>query len=148
MSENICLRKALLTDVEDFYKIEKACFNEPWSKNLIFESLLADNSYYEVIQKDLDIIAVGGFEVIVGQAHIMTVAVLPEYRREGYADMLFSHLLQTLKENNINEVTLEVRVSNKPAIALYEKYGFKNYGVRKKYYVDNNEDAYIMWKID
>jgi len=83
---------------------------------------------------------------IVKKGHIVSIAVLPEYRRRGIAKKLMSNVLETLKNRyKSNEVYLEVRVSNVPAINLYEKLGFEKVKVIKGYYLDG-EDAYIMAK--
>ena len=86
----------------------------------------------------------GGFIFLGGQAHIATIAVAPEHRRQGIADVLMVELLKVAGERGYDEVTLEVRVSNEAAIALYERHGLSEVGRRKGYYGDNGEDALIM----
>ena len=79
------------------------------------------------------------------EAHITNIAVSPACRRSHIGEALLTTIIDECYRNMAKYITLEVRVSNKPAIALYEKYGFKSLGVRKGYYQDNNEDALIMW---
>ena len=82
---------------------------------------------------------------ILEEAHITTLAVHPDYRGKKIAQALLVHVFESFYREKVKFVTLEVRVSNTPAIKLYEKFGFKSLGVRKKYYQNNNEDALIMW---
>ncbi|MBU0502415.1 MAG: ribosomal protein S18-alanine N-acetyltransferase [Candidatus Margulisbacteria bacterium] len=80
-----------------------------------------------------------GVEKIAGETHIINMAVHPDYRRKGVGKKLIETIL-----NDSDVFFLEVRISNVAAQKLYEKFGFKNVGTRKKYYQDNGEDAYIM----
>jgi ribosomal-protein-alanine N-acetyltransferase len=85
-----------------------------------------------------------GLWLMVGEAHIVTVAVRERYRRMGIGERLVIAALDLAIEAEQDEATLEVRASNDPAQRLYEKYGFVRLGLRKRYYTDNNEDAVIM----
>ena len=82
---------------------------------------------------------------ILEEAHITNIAVSPDYRRKKVGEALLTTIINDCRNNGIKYITLEVRVSNTPAINLYEKYGFKSLGTRKGYYQNNNEDALIMW---
>ena len=79
-----------------------------------------------------------------GEAHIVSIAVREGFRRQGVGELLLIGSVEMALRRDAQVVTLEVRVSNAPAIALYEKYGFKQVGLRRRYYADNGEDAYIM----
>ncbi|MBI2773719.1 MAG: ribosomal protein S18-alanine N-acetyltransferase [Chloroflexi bacterium] len=79
------------------------------------------------------------------EAHITTFAVLPEHRRKRIGERMLQRLFEVAEVMGGQWLTLEVRVSNLPAQRLYEKYGFRRAGVRRRYYSDNNEDALIMW---
>ena len=83
---------------------------------------------------------------VLDEGYISNVAVGPDYRRAGIADALIDRLLTLCREHELSFVTLEVRSGNKPAIALYEKHGFKTVGLRKNYYERPREDALIMTK--
>lgn len=85
-----------------------------------------------------------GFWVMADEAHITTIAVREELQRRGIGELLLLTVFNRARELSANVVTLEVRVSNTGAQNLYLKYGFKQVGVRKAYYTDNREDAYIM----
>lgn len=79
------------------------------------------------------------------EAHVTTIGVDPAYRGQSLGELLLLSMFDAAKARGANWLTLEVRVSNEPAQALYRKYGFTVHGVRKRYYSDNNEDALIMW---
>ena len=85
-----------------------------------------------------------GFWLVAGEAHVMTIAVRPEYRGRYAGELLLATMIERAKELNASEVTLEVRVSNFAAQSLYRKYGFNEAGKRLRYYSDNQEDALIM----
>ena len=86
-----------------------------------------------------------GLWKIIDEAQIANLAIHPQYRRKGAARALLLNGLEECYKDKIKYLTLEVRVSNEAAIKLYESFGFKSLGVRKKYYQNNNEDALIMW---
>jgi ribosomal-protein-alanine N-acetyltransferase len=85
-----------------------------------------------------------GLWCMMGQGHIVTIAVRPEYRRQGIGEVLLVAILEAALETGQDEVTLEYRISNLGARAMYEKYGFSQVGVRARYYSDNHEDAVLM----
>lgn len=90
------------------------------------------------------IVGLVGLWCTMGEGHIVTIAVRPEYRRQGIGELLLVAALEAAIEAGQDEVTLEYRISNQAARALYEKYGFAKVGVRARYYSDNHEDAVLM----
>ncbi|UCH50821.1 MAG: ribosomal protein S18-alanine N-acetyltransferase [Chloroflexota bacterium] len=90
------------------------------------------------------IIAIAGFWIMVDEAHITTLAIRNAYRRRGIGEWLLIQIIEMAAQFKANVVTLEARVSNREAQALYEKYGFHKVGIRRAYYTDNGEDAVIM----
>jgi ribosomal-protein-alanine N-acetyltransferase len=86
-----------------------------------------------------------GLWLMIDEAHVTTIASRPQFRGRGYGELLLASLVEIALDINARWLTLEVRVSNEPAQALYRKYGFHVEGTRKRYYNDNNEDALIMW---
>lgn len=91
------------------------------------------------------IVGFAGLWLMVDESHVTTIAVHPDYRGQGIGELMLSSLVGISYEIGARMVTLEVRVSNAVAQNLYRKYGFKDAGVRKRYYSDNHEDALIMW---
>ena len=134
-------------DVPQVADVEASAYGKHhWSKDAFYSE--AENhiaKYYTAKNNNGDILGYLGTWHIVDEAHITTLAVRPEERRKHIADCLIVKLLEDCYNKFIKYITLEVRVSNIPAIKLYEKYGFKSLGKRKGYYQDNNEDALIMW---
>lgn len=91
------------------------------------------------------IIGFAGMWVLFDEAHITTIGVLPQYRGKGLGELLLVEMFEEAIRRGAEWLTLEVRVSNEAAQALYRKYGFTRQGLRRRYYSDNGEDAYIMW---
>jgi ribosomal-protein-alanine N-acetyltransferase len=91
------------------------------------------------------ILGFAGMWVLLDEAHVTTIGVDPVHQGRGLGEFLFVALMDEAIQRQATWVTLEVRVSNQPAQALYRKYGFTTQGRRPRYYSDNNEDAYIMW---
>lgn len=91
------------------------------------------------------IIAFAGLWLTPDEAHVTTIAVHPDYRGRGVGELMLGTLIRIAGEVGARMVTLEVRVSNFVAQNLYRKYGFREAGVRRRYYSDNHEDALIMW---
>lgn len=126
--------------------IEKLCFCDPWSENSIAYELTNRLSYWLVALEDGRVVGYIGSQSVLGESDMMNVAVHPEHRRKGIAEALVNTLSADLKARDNVCLTLEVRVSNDPAISLYEKLGFSQVGRRPNYYRNPREDAYIMRK--
>jgi [ribosomal protein S18]-alanine N-acetyltransferase len=142
------LRGLQLRDLGAIERIERSSYPTPWSRSM-FASELAKPSSICLGAFDLETDALVGYLVIsryVDAWHVMNVAVAPEHRRRGIAHSLLDRLFELTAGRGHRGYTLEVRVSNVEAIALYERLGFKPRGVRRGYYTDNREDALIMWK--
>jgi ribosomal-protein-alanine N-acetyltransferase len=97
------------------------------------------------VPRRLPILGFAGMWVLLDEAHVTTIGVDPEWQGRGLGEFLFVSLLDEALQRGATWVTLEVRVTNDTAQALYRKYGFSVQGRRPRYYSDNNEDAYIMW---
>ncbi len=132
--------------VASIAQLEKLCFSDPWSENSIATELNSRLSYWLVAVEDGEVVGYIGSQSVLGESDMMNVAVHPDHRRRGIAEMLVNALSHDLKERDNVCLTLEVRVSNKPAIALYEKLGFQQVGLRKNYYRNPKEDALILRK--
>ena len=124
--------------------LEKICFADPWSEISIASELQNLWSYWLAALEDDRVIGYVGSQSSIDEADIMNVAVHPDFRRKGIAETLINRLVADLKERGIHALLLEVRVSNAPAIALYEKLGFSQVGRRKNYYHNPKEDALIL----
>ena len=127
-------------------ELEKLCFSAPWSETAVRGELTNPLSLW-IVAVDGDTVAgYIGSQSVMGEADMMNVAVSPSYRRQGIAEKLVVSLVEKLAEQNVLSLTLEVRASNEPAIALYEKLSFLQVGRRPNYYTKPKEDALILRK--
>lgn len=134
-----------LEDVPAVHRIESASFPTPWPDYAFKQEIQSNRlAHYLVVKSGDETIGYGGMWLMVDEAHITTFAVLPEWRRRGIGARLMLALMQVARELNARIVTLEVRLSNRPARGLYGRFGFRPVGIRPRYYSDNNEDALIM----
>ena len=126
--------------------LEKLCFADPWSEMSIASELQSIWSYWVVAIDDEQLVGYIGSQSSIDETDIMNVAVHPDWRRRGIAEKLITCLIEELKKRGSHALMLEVRASNAPAIALYEKLGFQQVGRRKNYYRNPKEDALILRK--
>ena len=133
--------------LDDVVAVEAKAYGEHhWSKESFFNELNNDLAkYYCAFNEKGEIVGYCGCWQILEEAHITNIAVAPDFRRQHVGEALLTTIIKSCQKQMIKYLTLEVRVSNEPAIKLYEKYAFKSLGVRKGYYQNNNEDALIMW---
>ena len=134
------------THVAPIAALEKLCFCDPWSENSIAYELTSRLSYWLVAVENGEVVGYIGSQSVLGESDMMNVAVHPDHRRKGIAESLVQALCRDLKQRDNVRLTLEVRDSNGPAIALYEKLGFTQVGLRKNYYRNPREDARILRK--
>jgi ribosomal-protein-alanine N-acetyltransferase len=131
-------------DVPEVLAIENESFSTPWSATSFMYELTNPFSTLEVVVLNNRIIGYICTRIIAEEAHILNLAVHPEFRRRGIASKLIWNALKKLRLSAVNLVTLEVRASNTAAIKLYEKFGFEVIGNRKDYYQKPMEDAIVM----
>lgn len=134
------------SDVKAVAEIEKACFSKPWSEDGIREELTNDSARFFVFKKNGEIAGYMGMHIVLDECYIANVAVLPSHRRQGIGEKLVSNGINVAKNEGCAFITLEVRLSNASAVALYEKSGFEKVGERKNFYSDPTENALIMTK--
>lgn len=127
-------------------RLEKLCFADPWSEMSIAQELQSIWSYWVVAVHRDEVVGYIGSQSSIDETDVMNVAVHPDWRRQGIAENLIGQLIQELKNRGSHALMLEVRASNAPAIALYEKLGFRQVGLRKNYYRNPKEDALILRK--
>lgn len=140
------IRKMTQTDVHQLADLEKICFSDPWSVSAFEYELNNPLSLWLVAVEDGEVLGYVGTQTVIDESDMMNIAVLPRCRRQGIAEKLIDVLVDTLMERGSKSLTLEVRVSNSPAIALYEKLGFVQVGRRPNYYRNPKEDALILRK--
>ncbi len=136
-------------DLEKVMEIERRSFVSPWSEGLFREELWREFSN-PLVAVDPDTGETVGyivFWVIHDECHILNIAVDPSRRREGIGEKLMKACEEVSREGGASYLYLEVRESNLPAINLYRKLGYRFFGLRKGYYTDTKEDAWVMVKI-
>ncbi len=130
-------------------RIDHAVYPRPWSLGLYLGELATtEGRSYLVARQGTQVVGYAGLMVIAGDAHVTTVAVAPAHQHRGHATRLLLVLVREAVALGADRITLEVRASNVSAQRLYSRFGFAPAGARKGYYVDNREDAVIMWAID
>ena len=132
-------------DITFVYNVERKCFPYPFGQNLIQNIYLAAPELSLVLEHKKEIIGflLGGYTALPRQAHILSIAILQEYRGRGLGKKILTYFLNTTKRLNYNNVKLEVNVDNHKAIKMYEEYNFKIESKIRKYYQDGS-DAYLM----
>ena len=127
-------------------QLEKICFSDPWSERSIASELDNQLAFWLVATEGETVAGYIGSQTVMDETDMMNVAVHPDFRRQGIAETLIQSLVEHLKTMDSHCLTLEVRASNVPAIALYEKLDFREIGRRKNYYRNPKEDALILRK--
>lgn len=146
MSELI-IRTATEKDIDSIVKLEELCFTVPWSKDALYHDMTEnEKSLYIVAEVDGRTVGYMSLWIILDEGHINNVAVLPEYRNRHIGSAIIDTMLRFTQEAGVKSHTLEVRAGNEAARGLYDKFGFRQEGLRKGYYEDNGEDAVIMWR--
>lgn len=131
--------------IADIARLEKECFAEPWSENALAEELSNADSHFLVAECG-EVAGYIGVQEICGEAYITNVAVFEKHRKNGVGRMLLKTAEEGAKSRNCDFITLEVRVSNTPAISLYESEGYERVGLRKNFYASPTEDGAIYTK--
>ncbi len=127
-------------------RIEAQVYPRPWSLSLFLSELaLRTSRCYIVARVDAVVVGYAGMMFACDDAHVTTIAVDPAWQRSKIGTRLLSTLGREAIRAGMRNLTLEVRVSNRGAQALYENFGFAPAGVRRNYYVETNEDALVMW---
>ncbi len=138
-------------DIDEIAALENRAYPSPWRRNVLLSEINGEAfSYFFVArfsnQQDTSRTIIGYhiFWVVAGEAHILNIAVAPEFQGQGLGRALLQFGLDFARDIGAARALLEVRVSNTRAQRLYQRLGFRRIGVRKQYYSDNHEDAYAM----
>jgi len=146
MVDSFVFRDMREEDIDQVLEVEHASFTTPWSREAFYNELFNNKfAVYIVLEEDNKIIGYCGTWVVIDEAHVTNVAIMPGYRGKKLGEALMSKLMSVSREMGAKTMTLEVRMTNYVAQSLYRKLGFQNGGIRNNYYSDNQEDAQIMW---
>lgn len=144
MTETVTtIRPATEADLDAIDEIEQHSFKSPWTRETFAGELKREWARIDVVRSGDRVIGFCNYWLVTTELHILAIATHPDFRGKGIATHLLDHVLQVARATGCSLATLEVRRSNKPAIALYEHAGFKTVHVRARYYQDD-EDALVM----
>jgi len=142
---SISIVNAELKHIQELAALEAQCFSVPWTADQLISQMPDDKHVFIAAVDDCGrVLGYVGMLHIIDEGYISNVAVSPEHRRQGIADMLIDSLCAEAEQLELSFVTLEVREGNSPARALYAKHGFTDVGCRKKYYSNPTENAILM----
>jgi ribosomal-protein-alanine N-acetyltransferase len=142
---DVVVEPMTLDDIPAVHAIERLSFSTPWPSEAFEEELNRNRlAHYLVARRNGEVLGFGGVWMMVDEAHVTTFSVHPDVRRHGVGTRLLLGLLERARQLGAARMTLEVRVSNAAAQALYAKLGFAEAGIRRGYYTDDGEDALIM----
>ncbi|GGG31144.1 ribosomal-protein-alanine acetyltransferase [Lysinibacillus alkalisoli] len=146
MTTKVSYRKMTILDVQAVHAIEEATFPTPWTEDSFYYEMTENQYAYYILASESDnIVGFCGMWMVLGDVQITNVAVLPAYRGQKIGEGLMTAAMATAKAHGMENMSLEVRISNHIAQQLYRKMGFSDGGIRKAYYTDNQEDALVMW---
>lgn len=138
------IREMTASDIDAVAALEAELFSMPWSAQGFADTLCREDVLFLVACEDDSLLGYVGVYCTADEGEITNVAVAQTARRRGIGQELLRHLIDQLVQRGIGRIVLEVRVSNDPAIRLYEKQGFVTMGKRKNFYEKPTEDAYVM----
>jgi ribosomal-protein-alanine N-acetyltransferase len=146
METTFSFRLMNLDDLDEIMVVEHESFTLPWSRVAFYNELVQNQfAKYIVLEVDEKVVGYCGVWIVIDEAHITNIALLPAYRGRKLGEALLRKLMDYARENGAKTMTLEVRVSNNVAQSLYRKLGFQGGAIRKNYYTDDHEDALVMW---
>ena len=146
MSDQKCILRLMTeADLDAVTAIERDCFARPWSREHFMSEILSDRALAVVAEAAGRIAGYLCLTVLFEEAEILDVAVAPEFRRSGIGNALIESAITESFSRGASVLRLEVRATSRPAIAMYEKFEFNQYGLRRAYY-ENGIDAVLMEK--
>lgn len=149
MPKNLTIRQVAETEADKLTKIHEICFPRYWNREVFTDFFAVQDTFAFLVEDGKEAVAMLVYRTAFDQAEILTIAVLPSYRKQGVAGKLVEDMLEKCKNLGVEKLFLEVEVGNNPAIKLYETYGFQHINRRKLYYqqLDGSlTDALVMMK--
>lgn len=144
-NNNTVIRKAQLSDLDEIVRLEKVCFNDSWSEESLKHDLEEnERALYVVAEVEGKIAGYMNMWCVLDEGQVVRIAVSPEFRRRHIGEKILRSVMEMTGESGAVFWTLDVRTDNIPAIEMYRKLGFRDDGIRKKYYSEDNCDALLM----
>jgi ribosomal-protein-alanine N-acetyltransferase len=133
-------------DLDAVMAIDRLSFPVPWAQAAFADELTRPWARLEILRNADSgrVVAFCNYWLVADELHLLNIAVHPDERRRGHAARFLRHVLDEARRHRARVVSLEVRVSNRAATELYRKFGFREVGLRPKYYADNAEDALLL----
>lgn len=144
MMDTIVIERFAPADIDEIMEIENVSFTSPWSRESYEELIPLETISFWVAKTAGKVAGYMLLQRMISEMELHTFAVSPDLRRRGIATKLLEHMRDEAKKAGVKFIFLQVRPTNKEARALYEKFGFKSIGMRRRYYRDNGEDAIVM----
>jgi ribosomal-protein-alanine N-acetyltransferase len=144
-SDRVTVELMTENDIDRVMEIERDSFPAPWSRAAYTNELRNPSAIYVVARLGSEVVGFAGVWVVADEAHVTTIAVDRDCRRRGLGSRIFAELIGRASERGAGRVTLEVRPSNHGALEMYRKFGLYPAGIRRAYYADNGEDAWVLW---
>jgi ribosomal-protein-alanine N-acetyltransferase len=145
-AKDYILASSTEADLDALVELEGLSFPAPWARAAFADELARPWARLDILRhaENGRVVAFCNYLLVADELHILNIAVHPEERRRGHAARLLRHILDEAKRGGVRLISLEVRVSNHAASALYRRFGFREVGIRPKYYANNGEDALLM----
>ena len=148
--EDIKIKPLTEKELDQVLALDNICFGGLWSLRSYKREIDSPNSSLFIMTIDYQleekVIGLACYWAILEEAHITILAIHPDFQGKGLGKLLLNHLLQEINKQDLKTATLEVSANNQKALNLYQKFGFKEAGRRKKYYQKTGEDALVLWK--
>lgn len=134
-------------DLDTVMEIERKSFEQPYSREIIAQELRIKSAHLRVALSRRKIVGYIDFWLVHDEMELISIAVHPEFKQRGVGQTMMQEMFRFAEQHQAKFIYLDVRRSNAPAQALYEKFGFVRAGLRRRYYSDNQEDAIIMKRV-
>ncbi|HSA58111.1 MAG TPA: ribosomal protein S18-alanine N-acetyltransferase [bacterium] len=144
MNGDVVIERMKESDLSEVMAIETVSFPTPFTLNLFRMELNLNVAHLFVARSEGNIVGYIDYWRVGPEVHLITIAVHPDWRKLSIASRLIESMLEDARKNKVESVSLDVRPSNAAGLRLYSKYGFRQVGVRRKYYQDNDEDALVL----
>lgn len=145
--DNLIIDKMKKEDLDQVVEIEKHSFSDPWQKDFFSQDIDNPSALPLLGKLNNKVVGYVCLWMVLDEIQISNIAVIPDLRRKGIGEKMIEKILNIAETKDFKRITLDVRISNQPAISLYEKFGFQKAGQRKNYYRKPQEDALLMEKV-